>query len=240
MSALPILVDLPAVSLPAEPLGERLLTGMGMALDMTVVRAMRVVVNAALMPQPADVQALLASAAPYLDPELQADPRRFFAFMDEPPPVPQPTGRYRKTIAGGVVIRRRFRSEYRPFCEAAMGDMPPAPENDIIPVEHWTHEPARPAATVVALHGFSMGEPWLDAFALFASHWFRAASTWRWSPCPTTAHARRSRRASRASCSPPRTSAASTKRCGRRCTTCDMVLGLAATAAAMHPSACSA
>jgi surfactin synthase thioesterase subunit len=39
--------------------------------------------------------------------------------------------------------------------------------------EHWMHGPQRPAGTVVALHGFSMGRPRIDAVALLASHWFR-------------------------------------------------------------------
>ena len=35
------------------------------------------------------------------------------------------------------------------------------------------HEREAPRATVLALHGFSMGQPRIDAFALFAAQWFR-------------------------------------------------------------------
>lgn len=34
------------------------------------------------------------------------------------------------------------------------------------------HRPGPPRATVIALHGFTMGRPWIDAHALMASRWF--------------------------------------------------------------------
>ena len=67
---------------------------------------------------------------------------------------------------GGTVIARRFAGAYRPY--AGDGGEP----NDAILVEHWMHERRAPRATVLALHGFGMGTPRLDAWALFAAAWF--------------------------------------------------------------------
>jgi alpha-beta hydrolase superfamily lysophospholipase len=39
-------------------------------------------------------------------------------------------------------------------------------------VDHWVHAPARPRGTVLALHGFAMGNPRIDAMVLLASHWY--------------------------------------------------------------------
>ena len=40
-------------------------------------------------------------------------------------------------------------------------------------VDHWVHEPGRPRGTVLALHGFTMGHPRIDAAVLLANHWYR-------------------------------------------------------------------
>jgi len=163
------LPELAAAHLPAEAWADRPLTQLGRALDAAVVRAMQLVIDATLMPSPDDVPRLRESAAPYVRDDLGREPRRFFAFLDEPAAWGAPSGRYVRSLPGGVAIARRFRSDYQRF----HGDERPAPENTVIPVEHWMHDPRRPRPTVLAVHGFVMGQPRLDAFALFAPHWFR-------------------------------------------------------------------
>jgi hypothetical protein len=126
------------------------------------------VVERALIPTPGDLTALRASSEALLDPALQAEPRRFFSFLDEAPRDARVTTRHRRTLAGGRVLSRRLESAYRPSGGAEPA-LPPGP----IHVEHWVHERRRAPATVLALHGFGMGRPRLDAAALLASHWFR-------------------------------------------------------------------
>ncbi len=60
---------LPA-ELPPESWPNRLLTGLGTALDSTVLRAMQLVVERALIPDPEDLEALRESAQAVLAPEL--------------------------------------------------------------------------------------------------------------------------------------------------------------------------
>jgi pimeloyl-ACP methyl ester carboxylesterase len=84
-------------------------------------------------------------------------------------------GRRRRNLsAGGTVVAREMATAYRPhrLFEQAMGATGVRP--DRVLVEHWMHGPARPRATVVALHGFTMGYPRMDAFALFATSLFAA------------------------------------------------------------------
>jgi hypothetical protein len=157
---------LPA-ELSTESWPNRLLTGFGTALDGTVLRAMQLVVERALIPDPEHLEALRESAQTMLAPELQANPRRFFSFLDEPPHPLRMKSRFRRRIEGGRVITHRIESDYVPFDAEIPGSDGP------ILVEHWVHEPGRPRGTVLALHGFTMGNPRIDAFMLLASHWYR-------------------------------------------------------------------
>ena len=162
----PALAALPAAILPSEAWTDRLFTGIGLALDGAVVEAMRRVIDLALMPSAADLPQLRAAAAPFLTGPLRDDPRRYFAFLDAPIEVPEPAADRRRRRDGGVIISRRFASAYQPYAGGA------AEPNDAILVEHWAHERRAPRATVLALHGFSMGSPRIDAWALFAASWF--------------------------------------------------------------------
>jgi hypothetical protein len=128
---------------------------------------MQLVVERALIPDPEDVDALRASAEALLTPELQAEPRRFFGFLDEPPHEPQVRMRFRRRIEGGTVFECRIASGYVPY-----GARESAPDATPIHVELWQHEPGRPRGTVVALHGFTMGRPRIDAVVLMANQWF--------------------------------------------------------------------
>jgi len=167
------LPEVVAGRLPEEPWSDWLLTTLGSALDGTMLQAMRFVVDAIMMPRPGELPALRASAEPFVSGELWAEPRRFFSFIDAPVAPAAATARYRRTLRGGAVIAREFTTNYQPYHAAG----PAAADDrsaDRVLVEHWQHEPDPPLATVVALHGFSMGYPWMDAFALFAAQCFRA------------------------------------------------------------------
>ena len=162
-----LLAELPRAELPHEAWFARALTGFGTAIDATVLRAMQLVVERALIPDPEDLDALRESAQTLLAPGLQAEPRRFFPFLDEPPHRLRVQSRERRRIRGGVVISRRIEGQYVPHSDEIAGSLGP------ILVEHWVHRPGRPRGTALLLHGFTMGNPRLDAFLLLASQWFR-------------------------------------------------------------------
>ena len=162
------IADLPRAELPSEGWYGRVLTGFGTAVDATVLRAMQIVVDRALIPDPDDLDALRESARPLLAPGLQAEPRLFFPFLDEPPHPLRVQSRERRRVPGGAVISRRIESHYVPHSTEIAGSLGP------ILVDHWVHRPGKPRGTVLLLHGFTMGNPRLDAFLLLASHWFEA------------------------------------------------------------------
>lgn len=161
------LAELPQAEVPHEAWFARPLTGFGTAVDATVLRAMQLVVERALIPDPEDVDALRQSAQTLLAPGLQAEPRRFFPFLDEPPHRLRVQSRERRRIRGGAIFSRRIESHYIPHSPEIAGSLGP------IQVDHWVHRPGRPRATMLLLHGFTMGNPRLDAFLLLASHWFQ-------------------------------------------------------------------
>jgi pimeloyl-ACP methyl ester carboxylesterase len=178
MGATPVsgMVGLPAAQLPDERnLGAWLLTRVGSTLDAMVLQAMRLVVDAMMMPHPEELAAHRASAEPFLSGELWEDPRRFFAFVDEPaaPPL-RISGRYRRSVTGGTIVGRELTTGYRPYHGSEPVAAAELPAADKILLEHWIHEPKRGRGTVVALHGFSMGYPRIDAVALFAGQCFGA------------------------------------------------------------------
>jgi pimeloyl-ACP methyl ester carboxylesterase len=162
---------LPAVHLRDEDLGGWLLTRLGSTLDAVMLQTMRLVVDAIMMPRPEDLPALRASAEAFVSGELWAEPRRFFAFVDAPIAPLSDVTRYQRTINGGRIIGREFATAYRPYQPISAATAPAA---DSIRLEHWTHAAGDSRGTVVTLHGFSMGYPRIDAFALFSAQCFRA------------------------------------------------------------------
>lgn len=157
---------------PPEAWSETPLTWLGMALDRIVLRGMRLAYETALRPAATDLEAARAAFAAYATPELAADPRRFFAFVDAPPPAATVRVPGRRRIAGGEVVTRVFETQYAPWhCGSSW---PGCIENDRVTIEHWMHRPGRPRATMLALHGFTMGTPWIDAYVLWAQQWFDA------------------------------------------------------------------
>jgi len=163
-----LLAELPRAELPREAWFGRVLTGLGTAVDASLLRAMQLVVDRALIPDSENLGALRESAQTMLDPGLQEQPRLFFPFLDQPPHPLRVQSRERRRIQGGVVISRRIESQYVPHSAEIAGSLGP------ILVEHWVHQPAKPRGTVVLLHGFTMGNPRIDAFVLLARQWFQA------------------------------------------------------------------
>ena len=131
------------------------------AVDATLVQAMRLVVNRFLLADPSQADRLRRSAAPYLDDaDLLREPARFFALPDGAGLPRLASTRTLRPIRGGVVLSHRLDTDLAP--------------DDPIRIEHWVHQGRPPRATVLAVHGFTMGWPRFDAIALFASEWFRA------------------------------------------------------------------
>jgi hypothetical protein len=153
--------------LPRETWTHRLFTGIGTTLDGTVMRAMQLVVERALIPDESQVDALRESAAPLLAPALQEDPRRFFGFLDDDPQPLRLSWNPRRRLEGGVARDCRIESDYLPLLQRA-----DAADPTPIHVELWEHEARQPRGTVVALHGFTMGRPRIDAVVLMANQWY--------------------------------------------------------------------
>jgi hypothetical protein len=164
------IADLPPALLPSEPWCEAPLTWLGLALDRIALRGMRLALSSILHPSRVDPAAVRASAAPYRTRALAARPRRFFRFLDETPRPITMRELDRRDRDGGSVVTREFTTEYRPF---HCGDgWLSCVENDRVVIEHWQHRRETPRATVLALHGFTMGTAWIDAHVLMASRWF--------------------------------------------------------------------
>lgn len=167
--------DVLQASLPAEGWGEWVLTSVGSALDGAMLQAIRFVVDATLMPRPDDVAALRASASAFTDGPLWQDPRRYFDFVDRAILPTDVQGRHRRHLSGGgTLVSRELATDYRPHPLVARPHAERSSRADRVLVEHWMHGPGKPRATVIALHGFTMGYPRMDAFALFAASFFSA------------------------------------------------------------------
>ena len=159
------------IDLEPEPWPSGILTLVANALDRLVLRGMAMAFQAALVP-PANERALLrASVMPYTIPALERDPRAFFAFLDQPAPQLRPQPVAHRAIPGGMIVTRRVPSDYVPFSRAG-GRLAACEENETLWFEHWMHTERRPSATVVLLHGFTMGSPAFDARVMMAERWF--------------------------------------------------------------------
>ena len=130
---------------------------------------MRLAFERALIPEEEEErERILTAAAPYVGPTTRTEPGGFFTFLHRPAAPMAVSTRARRGLPGGVATSRSFRMCYTPFDPA---NHEPCDENETVHVEHWTHDrPAR--TTVIALHGFTMGRPTIDAYALRAARWF--------------------------------------------------------------------
>ncbi len=170
----PALVEIPEIPsgvLPWEPWQDRLLTQIGSALDSTVLGAARVAIDAFLMPRPEELPAMLETAAPFLSGELRDDPRRFLALATTAGEPHTHTQRRQRSLPGGTVYSRRFAVDFQPTAGSESEGR--AAKHDQIHIEHWIHHGHQPRPTALALHGFGMGNPRIDAVAIFASQIFR-------------------------------------------------------------------
>lgn len=121
-----------------------------------------------------DPQRLRASLAPYVTPALAREPQAFFAFVGEPTDAAPITSVPVRRLPGGVLVTHRFRSDYRRWDANREDREAQCEENAIVPVQHWRHEGAGARGTVLALHGFTMGHPRVDARVLRAADWYAA------------------------------------------------------------------
>lgn len=167
-SALADLCEIGAEELPAAGWADWLLTKMGAGLDDAALQAMRIVVDRFVMPQGDARKALRQSAEPFRSGTLWEAPRTYFSFVDATVKPRSVHSRYLGPRSGGVVAAQRMETGYVPYFDDRRV------VSDALRFEHWAHELDAPRATVVALHGFSMGYPRIDAFAMFASAIFAA------------------------------------------------------------------
>jgi len=165
--AIPI-PDLPAARLPEEAWSAVVATWLGTGLDAAILAGMQLVVDAVMMPDEAELPAMRASAERLL--ALEDEPGRYFEFTPESLRLSLVRERVLRELRGGTVHARRFASGYVPHDPDDVG----VPEGDLVRIDHWCHEPERRRGTIVLLHGFTMGRPWMDAPALFASQWWDA------------------------------------------------------------------
>jgi pimeloyl-ACP methyl ester carboxylesterase len=157
-------VALAPAELPVEPWTEAALTWLGGALDRVALRGMRLAFASVLHPSPEESAAARSSAEPYIG----VDAQRFFARDVSPIATIRELGR--RAIAGGEAVTRELAAPYEPFHRS--GTWPSCVENDRVVIEHWMHRDRPPRATLLALHGFTMGTAWIDAHVLMASQWF--------------------------------------------------------------------
>jgi hypothetical protein len=162
--------DLPAVELPRGEWLERRLCDLGTALDSAVLRATQIAVDTLVMPRPDRLPQLRASAEPLLDARLLSEPWRFFDF-EQAPEALEATEEPHRRVAGGCVVRRALTITYQSYEANGNGDA--SVTRDRILLEHWMRDEAPPRGTVVAVHGYRMGRPRLDAVQLMARQWFR-------------------------------------------------------------------
>jgi len=183
-----------APTIPYASWAERALIRVGSVLDRAMLRAMSLAFDASLMPPREELARIRESAAPYVTPELRACPERFFAFVAGLLPARLVWSRRRAQLAGGGwVISRVFRSDYLPYHCTEGDDRFACAENALVPVEHWTHPHGGAHGTVIALHGFTMGDPRFDAYPLMARRWFErgfdvalVTLPWHGARCPAT------------------------------------------------------
>jgi pimeloyl-ACP methyl ester carboxylesterase len=167
------------IAAPETPSALRRLQSLVAAgVDTVAMRAARLVVDTTVMPGPADAQRMHAAGGFYRQPAFVEEPRRFFGFLDADPPPPElPEARTRPLRSADLRRERArltFRSDYRPVNPAFAGEHARLTENRIVHAEVWRHRDAPARATVIALHGFGMGNPTVDAQVLMAPALFKS------------------------------------------------------------------
>jgi dienelactone hydrolase len=77
----------------------------------------------------------------------------------------------KRRIKGGTIHRCTMPSTYR-YNRQLPISANSLVAGDAIQFEHWLHKPCTAKGSVIVLHGFAMGWPALDAFAMSAKQWF--------------------------------------------------------------------
>ena len=117
-------------------------------------------------------QALAATADLYNDPQLLAEPERFYRPVDAP--APQHTSL--KTLAplpGGRRAHLQFRSHYETYDPTYQKTYDVFSGNEWVHARLWIHDgPPRP--TVICMHGWGGGTLWLEERIFSASALYRA------------------------------------------------------------------
>jgi hypothetical protein len=159
----------PVAPVVADGWLDHALTRVGRALDGAALLGMRLAWADAVQPTERVPARLDVTARPYLDAVLQREPRRFFAFLDGPAEPGATRILDRRDVPHGEIVVHELATQYEPF--HASESWPCCVENARVPFERWRHA-ERPRGTVIALHGFTMGRPWIDAQVLMAAQWF--------------------------------------------------------------------
>jgi hypothetical protein len=94
----------------------------------------------------------------------------FFAFLDRPAAPGDARILDRRDVPHGEIVVHELATPYEPFHASASWEC--CVENAQIPFERWRHAD-RSRGTVIALHGFTMGRPRIDAQVLMAAQWFQ-------------------------------------------------------------------
>jgi len=183
-------------SVPRQRRADALVTAMAALLDRSVMRTVSYVVQRQILPRDVDLDMLRESVCAMLDTGLIEKPQALFPFVQklEKPRIAKPcttqphatpphaTPPYatkpdrlqatrRRRIKGGTIYRCALPSTYKPGRQLPRAASA-TPAGDAIQFDHWRHEPGHARGSVIVLHGFAMGWPAIDAFAMSASHWF--------------------------------------------------------------------
>lgn len=165
----PRLPELHRPDLASEDWTDWIRTGLASAFDAGLVRGMAWVIDAVLLPNADELPAMRAAAQDIIAAGLWREPSRYFSFIEDDIRPVQVDSQRRRRLAGGAVMARQFTTEYVPYS----GCTTPT-QDDTVRVEHWVHDDGPALGTAIALHGFTMGYPRVDGFALFAAELFRA------------------------------------------------------------------
>ncbi|TDJ02554.1 MAG: abhydrolase domain-containing 18 [Deltaproteobacteria bacterium] len=150
------------------------LTRFAAGVDSLALAAARTLIDWTIMPQPHELDLLRDSAKFYLQPEFQTQPRRFFSFLDQTLTVPEVSlTPKRSRTSGPDRYLLEFKSAYEPADPDHRTEHARQIENHTVRAELWLHRNDRARGTLIALHGFGMGNPLFDAPALMASNLFR-------------------------------------------------------------------
>jgi hypothetical protein len=163
-----------AAPLPAEDWRRGMLTTVARWLDEAALTSLCWAFDRTLADASEDAARVEASLLPYVTPALNRDPAAFFSFMartsDAEPVSTVPVRR----LADGWLVTHAFASEYECHDRARRDEEACCAENAMVPVHHWMHDDGRAHGTVIALHGFTMGHPRVDAVVLQAARWYAA------------------------------------------------------------------